>query len=247
MVTPPRFGPATPYLKIMKKTLLLASLLATSASASVIHYAFTGEFTSTEVPASIAQGDHFKLTFDLNTSSVDTNPELRFGFFPDALSHLVFSLDPGSIGNYAGGTITTTTSVNLVDVDGFGWFASLSSPLWMPTGINFAPAGSDPFREISFDLYSLSGDTIGLTSPVGQTLDSALPVLNLSSFHGGGVNLMFGPVDDDLQTSARITSIVAAPTPDSPSYLTTSSAAAFVILMLAYVKRIRRFRVRLER
>jgi hypothetical protein len=234
--------PAAPRASFLMKTAVLCSLaFAVHAGATVDHYTFKGTFWDSAVPSAIAAGDKFTLTFDLDTSPTDQNPDIQYAFFPNAVSNLVFSLDLGSTGNYAGGTMTASQFLQLTDNwFGYDFVNFTASALWLPTGLNFAPAGSSPFVEFTFNLYSSNTDTFNFTSGFGQTLDSVLPTLNLPSYdNSAGVSLVFGDWDEPQWAFSNITSITKGSVPDAPSYFVTIFAAIFIGVLVFPLKRLR--------
>ncbi len=231
----------------MKKALFLSLILATSASASVDHYTVKGVFWSSAVPTAIAVGDHYTATFDLNLAVTDVDPALATGDFPNAVSNLTFSLDPGSLGNYAGGTMSAPLPLLLTDnnsgYDTVNFYMVTSAPT---PGVDFAPADGSPFAGLNCLLTTNITDSVQLTSPLGQTLGSALLPLDQGSFPGGeNFHLEFGDwLYHPLWAFSSITSVTVAPAPESSSWMTTAVAGAFVALMLGCARRRRRREVR---
>ena len=216
----------------MKKLLFaaVAVVFATSVSADLQQYTFKGLFTSSDVPSSIAVGDSYTLTFQLDTSTTDSNASLQDGIFMGAVTDLNFSLNAGSSGNYGGGTMTSSQFLQLSDNYGYDGVNFYASPAFIPgSGLSFGNAGSLSFAEFGFNLYSNSQNLFNFTADSGQTLDSVLPALNLSSFDNtANVYMVFD--NWASRVSGNITSISigsAAKVPDS-----MGSTGLFVLISM---------------
>lgn len=185
------------------------------ARAGETEYTLEGTFYNSQVPSSISNGDGYTLSFDLDTSAVNVGSGQN-GVFLNAVSNLSFELDAGSTGNYAGGTMAASQFLQLTDnFDGFDLVNFYASSAFVPTGLDFSPAGSDPFVQFSINLYSSNPNTFSLAGGTGQTLDSVLPTLNLASYDNTAeIELVFGDWNDPQRADANITSMT---TPTSTS------------------------------
>jgi hypothetical protein len=225
----------------MKTAAICSFAFAIHAGATVDHYTAKGTFYNSAVPGAIAVGDKFTLTFDYNTSTTDANLDIQYGIFFDAVSNLAFSLDLGSTGNYAGGTMTASQFIQLNDnfsgTDSVDFYVS---PAFLPTGLNFGPADGNPFAEFDISLNANNANVFNFNSPSGETLDSVLPALSLGSYDNSAVvSLIFGVEGDRSGAFANITSLTKDSVPDAPSYFVTIFAGIFIGFLVFPLKRLR--------
>ncbi|MBK9989361.1 MAG: VPDSG-CTERM sorting domain-containing protein [Verrucomicrobia bacterium] len=220
-------------------TAIIATILSMPlAGASVIQYTAAGVFNYSQVPTSITIGDKFTLTFDVDTSEVNAGSGQN-GAFMNAVQNLSFSLDSGSTGTYAGGTMTSSQFLQLTDNwYGFDTINFYASSAFLQTGLDFASAGSNPFVEFDINLYSSNPNTFSLSGGSGQTLDSVLPALNLASYdNNASVGLVFGDWNNPLWAYANITSITNQSASSVPDCGVTIAMLGGALLSLAAVRR----------
>ena len=175
----------------MKTTSVVATLLlafdgviavnAVAASdAPIYRYTVQGTFDTTSFSSSVAVGDRGLLTFELDYSKLDTWPAADFGVFPDAVTDVHFSLQPGASGNYPGGSMTAAWQAEVADNSDA--FRFILYPGVTP-GLNFPNPGSSTFS--LFDII-LQGDPtlFSFSNSTGDTLGSVIgnQPLNIADF-----------------------------------------------------------------
>jgi hypothetical protein len=212
----------------MKNTVVLAILsLALDAAiaanavaaldAPIYQYTVRGTFDTSSLGSAVAVGDQGLLTFTLDYSKADTWPAADFGVFPEAITDVQFSLQPGASGNYPGGSMTAAWQAEVADnADAFRF---ILYPGVTP-GLNFPNPGSSVFS--LFDLI-LQGDStpFAFTQSTGDTLSSVIgdQPLDLARFPNQ-MRFTLWADGNSRYASAVITSITATLVPEPATWLT---------------------------
>jgi hypothetical protein len=188
-------------------------------------YTVKGTFVQSAVPTCIAVNDTFTLNFDYDTSGADVFPSVPFAAYLNAITNVVFSLNPASVGTYAGGMMTTVPNILLTD-DFYGMDSFTMRPA-AGVGSNFAPAEGKAFGSLWLQLDGTSVFTN--VQSTGDVLSDILPVLDLSKFDlGARLTLEFGT--DRSAAVANVTSITHASANQVPDTGATVTLLALGLL-----------------
>lgn len=211
-------------------SLAVACAAATNALAvgtpPIYQYTVQGTFDETSFASAVALGDRGLLTFTLDYSKTDTWPAADFGVFPDAVTDVYFSLEPGAAGNYPGGSMTAAWQAEVADnADAFRF---ILYPGVTP-GLNFPNPDGRVFS--LFDII-LQGDPtlFAFSRSTGDTLASVIgsQPLDLANFPNQ-MRFTLWADGNSKYASAVITSIAATAIPE-PAALPICLAALLASL-----------------
>jgi hypothetical protein len=211
----------------MKTTIVAAISLALAAriaadviaavDAPIYRYTIQGTFDTSSFQSAVAVGDQGLLTFQLDYSKADTWPAADFGVFPEAVTDVQFSLQPGAAGNYPGGSMTAGWQAEVADnADAFRF---ILYPGVTP-GLHFPNPGGSVFS--LFDLI-LQGDAtlFSFSHETGDTLGNVIgnQALDLANFTNQ-MRFTLWADGNSKYASAVITSITATLVPEPATWLT---------------------------
>lgn len=100
----------------------LVGFLPIAGRGTIIEYEATGMFTNSAFPSEVAVGDSFVCRLAYDDEFVDTDSRTNTAFFNNALRLLDFRLAPSAAGAYAGGSIGSPSSVEVVNASNVDWF-----------------------------------------------------------------------------------------------------------------------------
>jgi hypothetical protein len=220
-------------IKHIVTVVLACGLLGVSSRAD--QYTVRGTFAQSAVPADIAVGDTFTLTFDYNTSGADVFSSVPFAVYLNAVSNLTFSLNPASMGTYAGGTMRVVPSILLTD--DFGGVDSFTMRPAAGAGSTFAAADGKEFGSLWLQLDGSAA--FAHVQSTGDVLSDILPVIDLSSFNlGARLTLEFGT--DRSAAVANVTSITYVDSHQVPDAGSTVGFLTISFIALLNIDRRRR-------
>jgi hypothetical protein len=208
------------------KTIALAALVFACGTAHLVAqtvYTLTGAFNTSTLPAYIAPGDTFTVTFALNLSAADNtiHPDENQETF-SAIANLTFNLVSGATGTYPGGSGAAVFTLN--DNLGGRDYAGVATKAF-PTPA-FPAAGTAPFYQILIDFSYLNANFVSLVPSTGQSLGSVLTSpLNRSDFSQANITMYFDGINQEAR--GTITSIQASAIPEPSVYALMASAAVF--------------------
>lgn len=212
------------FLSLMLPGALAANVVA-AGDAPVYRYIVQGTFDTTSFSSAVALGDQGLLTFKLDYSKPDTWPAADFGVFPDAVTDVHFSLQPGAAGNFPGGTMTAAWQAEVADnADAFRF---ILYPGVTP-GLSFPNPGSSVFS--LFDII-LQGDStlFSFSQSTGDNLGSVIgnQALELADFPNQ-MRFTLWADGNSRYASAVITSIEAFVVPEPATLVMLIATAAGV-------------------
>jgi len=184
----------------------LAVALPFVSDAAIIEYEATGTFTNSDFSSAVGIGDSFTCRLRYDDSVTDSDARINTARFNDALIAFQFTLNPGALGSYSGGSLGSQSSITAVNAGNADWIYIFSNQ-----GFG-SIAGNRVVLQFYLLDYSHSSSINDLGS--GQTLGSVLGgTIDLNEFLDSHLTLSAGK----SSAIATISSLSVVPEPSSVS------------------------------